>query len=182
MVLLEDKTFRWDGNERISSIEVLEAHLKLHGTTQSDVIVRSTDVEKELLKTMCVMSSTDSYVLNIELRKLSLWFYVIIGIFAALAYSTGDGAEKIMETYPGIGEDIIEPHENVALFFFLGLMIVAGVALIGLYVTKTKERMLKKFNLYLFIAAVLISILAVKTGITGGAIRHSEIKNEYFKK
>lgn len=119
---------------------------------------------------------------NIELRKLSLWFYVIIGIFAALAYSTGDGAEKIMETYPGIGEDIIEPHENVALFFFLGLMIVAGVALIGLYVTKTKERMLKKFNLYLFIAAVLISILAVKTGITGGAIRHSEIKNEYFKK
>ena len=119
---------------------------------------------------------------NIELRKLSLWFYVIIGIFAALAYSTGDGAEKIMETYPGIGEDIIEPHENVALFFFLGLMIVAGVALIGLYVTKTKERMLKKFNLYLFIAAVLISILAVKTGITGGAIRHSEIKNEYSKK
>ena len=96
---------------------------------------------------------------NIELGKLSLWFFVIIGIFAALAYSTGDGAEKIMETYPGIGEDIIEPHENAALFFFLGLMIIAGVALIGLYVTKTKERMLKKFNLYLFIAAVLISIL-----------------------
>jgi uncharacterized membrane protein len=119
---------------------------------------------------------------NIELRKLSLWFYVIIGVFAALAYSTGDGAEKIMETYPGIGEDIIEPHENMALIFFIGLMLTAGVAIIGLYTSKTKETLLKKFNIYLLIASILLSIFAVKTGTTGGNIRHTEIKNGYFNK
>jgi uncharacterized membrane protein len=118
---------------------------------------------------------------NIELRKLSLWFYVIIGIFAALAYSTGDGAEKIMETYPGIGEDIIEPHENMALLFFLGLMLTAGVALVGLYLSKSSDKLLRIFNICLLVAGLMLCIPAVKTGTTGGAIRHTEITNGAFK-
>ena len=60
-----------------------------------------------------------------DFKKLSLWFYVILGVFALVAYLTGDDAEKIMETYPGITHDVIEPHENIALFFFIGLMITA---------------------------------------------------------
>jgi predicted membrane channel-forming protein YqfA (hemolysin III family) len=111
-----------------------------------------------------------------DILKLSLFLYVLLGAFAILAYTTGDPAEKIMENYPGIGENIIEPHENVALFFFLGLMMIAGASIIGLYLSKTKEKLLKPFNLYIFIAAILISLLAIKTASTGGAIRHTEIK------
>ncbi len=117
-----------------------------------------------------------------ELERLSLWFYVVLGIFALLAYLTGDGAEKIMETYPGITEDIIEPHENIALFFFIGLMITAGIAMIGLYITKTKEKSLKRFTLILLIAGILLGILAGFTGSTGGAIRHTEIKQGSYVK
>jgi FtsH-binding integral membrane protein len=113
---------------------------------------------------------------NRDLGRLTLWFYVLLGTFALLAYSTGDGAEKIMETYPGIGEDIIEPHENIALLFFLGLMIVAGIALTGLYLTKTKANLLRPFLLCLLVIALIASVLAVETGITGGAIRHTETK------
>jgi len=118
-----------------------------------------------------------------ELQNLSLWCYLLLGIFALLAYLTGDGAEKIMETYPGITEDIIEPHENFALLFFIGLMITSAFSIVGLYLTKTRKKFLKQFNLYLLIAAILLSILAVKTGSTGGAIRHTEItrQSEYYK-
>jgi len=119
---------------------------------------------------------------NHELARLSLWFYVILGLFALLAYLTGDDAEKIMETYPGITEDIIEPHENIALFFFIGLMITAGIALTGLYVSKTKETLLKRFTVILLIGGILLGILAGITGSTGGAIRHSEIKQGIYLK
>lgn len=117
-----------------------------------------------------------------ELERLSLWFYLVLGIFALVAYLSGDGAEKIMETYPGITEDIIEPHENIALFFFIGLMITAGIAMTGLYMTKTKENLLKRFSLILLIAGILLGILAGFTGSTGGAIRHTEIKQGSYMK
>jgi uncharacterized membrane protein len=117
-----------------------------------------------------------------ELQKLSLWGYLLLGVFALLAYLTGDDAGKIMETYPGITEDIIEPHENIALFFFIGLMATSALSIIGLYITKTREKLLSRFSLYLLIAALLLSILAIKTGSTGGAIRHTEIKQGMFKK
>lgn len=117
-----------------------------------------------------------------EPGRLSLWFYVVLGIFALLAYLTGDGAEKIMETYPGITENVIEPHENIALFFFIGLMITSGIAIIGLYVTKTKEKLLNRFTLILLIGGILLGILAGITGSTGGAIRHTEIKQGNYMK
>lgn len=119
---------------------------------------------------------------NNELRKLTLWCYTILGVFAILAYMTGDGAEKIIETYPGITENIIEPHENWALFFFIGLMLLSSASIIVLFLTKTNEMLLKKFNLYLLISAFLICFLAVKTGITGGEIRHTEIKQGIIDK
>jgi cytochrome bd-type quinol oxidase subunit 1 len=61
-------------------------------------------------------------------------------------------------------------------------MVLAGIAAIGLYITKTKEILLKKFNVYALIVAVLLCILAFETGSTGGDIRHSEIKQGLYKK
>jgi hypothetical protein len=110
---------------------------------------------------------------------LTILLYVLLGLFAALAFITGDGAEKMLVEYPGCSEDIIEPHENAAMFFFLGLMLTAGAAIVCLLVKKN-EQLLKKFTICLFIAAIAISFLAVKTALTGGAIRHPEIKNEGY--
>ncbi len=117
-----------------------------------------------------------------ELQKLSLWSYVILGIFALLAYLTGDGAEEIIKTYPGITEDIIENHEHMALYFFIGLMISSAAAMLGLYFTKIKKNLLKKLNLWLLIFAILMSVLAFFTGYTGGEIRHTEINNGVYTK
>ena len=75
------------------------------------------------------------YYKSKDFYKLTLWLYVVLGVFALLAYLTGDGAEEIMKTYPGISEAIIEPHENMALIFFIGLMITAVVAIAGIYLS-----------------------------------------------
>jgi uncharacterized membrane protein len=119
---------------------------------------------------------------NDELRKLTLWCYMVLGVFALIAYLTGDGAAEIIKTYPGISADHIEEHENYALMFLIGVLILSALAALGIYMTKTKEKLLKKFSLYLLIGAVLISILAIKTGSSGGEIRHTETENGVFAK
>jgi hypothetical protein len=121
------------------------------------------------------------YYKSNELKKLTLWFYVILGVFALFAYITGDGAENIMKTYPGINEDIIEPHENMALLFFIGLLITAVVSMAALYFSKKNEKILKKVTIYLLIAGILLSLLAIGTGSTGGNIRHTEVKQGIYK-
>lgn len=117
-----------------------------------------------------------------ELQKLSLWFYLLIGVVALPAYITGDDAGKLLETYPGITKDIIEHHENIALFFFIGLMFITALSATALYITKTRANLLKQFSMYLLFAALLVSILAVLTGSSGGAIRHTEVKQGEYNK
>ena len=116
-----------------------------------------------------------------DVRKLTLWVYVVVGFFALLAYFTGDGAEKLLETYPGYGEEQIRPHENMAILLFIGLMLMAAIALIGLYVGKNNKILLKRFCIILFICALAMSYFAYETGSTGGAIRHTEIEKGYYK-
>jgi uncharacterized membrane protein len=113
---------------------------------------------------------------NAEFQKLSLWCYLLLGVVALVAYLTGDDAGKVMMTYPGITENIVEPHENMALAFLVAVILISALAMIALYVTKTREMLLKRFSLYLLIAAMLTGVLGVLTGSTGGAIRHTEIE------
>ncbi len=116
------------------------------------------------------------YIKSKDLMKLTIWLYVMLGVFALMAFFTGDGAEEIIKSYPGIIPDAIEDHENSALFFLIGILILSATALIGLYLSKTKEYLLKKFNIYLLIGALVLSLLALKTGYSGGEIRHTEME------
>ncbi len=119
---------------------------------------------------------------NEGIRKLSLWSYLVLGICALLAYLTGDGAEEIMQTYPGITEEIIEPHETFSLLFFIGMMILAAIGMAGIYLAMKKEELLRKFNLILLIGAIIVSFFAIRTGATGGDIRHAEIQQGAYPK
>ncbi|MGE5424711.1 MAG: hypothetical protein ACM3N9_05065 [Syntrophothermus sp.] len=108
-----------------------------------------------------------------ELPGLFLMMYVITGIFGALAYFTGDGAEQILETRFGYAENIIEPHEIWALVFFIGLSVLSVLSAIRIYFLKKTPFDRKCYVVFLSIA-LLVSILALATGITGGQIRHTE--------
>jgi hypothetical protein len=119
---------------------------------------------------------------NLEVKKVVLGLYLLAGIFAMFAYFTGDGAEEIMKSYPGITEDIIETHEHYALFFLIGVLILAAVAAMELFFLKSKKSLLKNFTLYLLIPAILVGLLGIKTGSTGGVIRHTENTQGVYKK
>ncbi|MDD5570252.1 MAG: hypothetical protein PHD97_03755 [Bacteroidales bacterium] len=111
-----------------------------------------------------------------ELKKLSLWFYFLIGIIAIPVYFTGEGTEEILYTYPGYHEGMSEIHEAMALYFFILLSFIAIISFIGLYYSKTSDKLLQKFTLVVFILSLFAGILAFNTALTGGKLRHPEIE------
>lgn len=113
---------------------------------------------------------------NRDFIRLAFVCYILCGIFVSAAFATGDGAEKVMELFPGIGEDQIGPHENMAMFFFIGLMMIAAAAIVGLIESRNNETLLRKFNLVLLVCAILVAYSAFLTARSGGLIRHEEVK------
>lgn len=116
-----------------------------------------------------------------ELKKFSLWAYIILGGCAILAYVTGDGSAEIIKTYPGITEKLTEPHEEIAVWFLVGIMALSAIAFTGLFYLKKGKINLQKINLVLLILSLLLSIVAIQTAVTGGKIRHTEIEQGIYK-
>lgn len=116
-----------------------------------------------------------------EVKKLSCWFYILIGLLAILPILTGDGAQEILVTYPGIDKDVIENHETWAYIFFYGLMLNGVLAIAALWFSRKKPDLLKKMNVAMLIIALLLTIFAYQTGVTAGKIRHPEIEQGIYK-
>jgi len=111
-----------------------------------------------------------------DIKYASLSLYVLSAIISIPVYFTGDGAEQIVKTIPGITETLIEPHEKMALYFFIGLAIIGVISIIGLIIEKKYKILFHKIIFVVIILAFLSSFFAVKTALSGGKIRHNEIE------
>jgi len=116
-----------------------------------------------------------------EVKKLSCWFYILIGLLAILPILTGDGAGEILETYPGISKDAIENHETWAYIFFYGLMLNGVLSLTALWFSRKKPELVKKLGLATLVIALVLLFFAYQTGVTAGKIRHPEIEQGIYK-
>jgi uncharacterized membrane protein len=117
-----------------------------------------------------------------EIKTLSCWFYILTASLSVLAIVTGDGAQEIVKTYPGISVDIIEYHETWAYAFFYGLLATGALAIGALWFSRKNVLLLKKFNIAMLVAALLVLVLAFQAGTTGGKIRHPEIEQGVYQK
>jgi uncharacterized membrane protein len=116
-----------------------------------------------------------------ELKKLSCWLYILIGLLAILPILTGDGAQEILITYPGINKDVIENHETWAYIFFYGLMLNGILAIGALWYSRKNPGLMKKMSIAMLIIAIALLFFAYQTGTTAGKIRHPEIEQGNFK-
>ena len=116
------------------------------------------------------------YMKSKDLKIVSLWFSVIVGLFAVLAYVTGDSAAEIAKKINGITDSIIEPHEQWALYYFIFLIVIGVISLIALYLSRTSSEMLHKFVIIILVLTILSSVIAFETAYTGAKIRHTEIQ------
>ena len=119
---------------------------------------------------------------NIELQNIIYWLYAILGVFAILCVLTGDGAGEIVKTYPGVSNDQIESHETFGYIVFYGILAINAIVLFAWWFARDKPVLLRKFNIVILIVAILVGVMSVQAGLTGGKIRHTEIEQGIYKK
>jgi uncharacterized membrane protein len=108
--------------------------------------------------------------------KIALYnIFIISSIGGAIAYLTGEGAEEAVEDIQGIAKNIIDQHEDFAVFALVGIIAVGVVSIIGLYLTIRKSSLTNTIAILILVVSIVSFGLAARTGYLGGQIRHTEI-------
>ncbi len=119
---------------------------------------------------------TGLFLKNNSVKNTAYVLFIVAAIFAVFSMQTGEGAEEMVEDFPGIGKAIIHEHEELAEKLALVLYAMGGLSLLALFlnfIKNTKEKLVSFFILGLGVASLF---LIQKVGTTGGEIRHTEIR------
>ncbi len=122
-------------------------------------------------------------ILNLVFKKSNLnnaaFLLLIIGaITAIIANQTGEGAEEMVEEIAGVSHQGIHKHEDAAAIG-LKIILVTGILAACAGIAKLKFPKAAKFMLIAtFVGALASSGYMSYVGLTGGEIRHSEIRGE----
>ncbi|MFZ1632573.1 MAG: hypothetical protein WAT43_01770 [Chitinophagales bacterium] len=122
-------------------------------------------------------------VLNLVFKKSNLnnaaFLLLIIGaVTAIIANNTGEGAEEMVEEIAGVSHQSIHTHEDAASIG-LKIILITGIFAACAGIAKLKFPKAAKFLLIAtFVGAIASSGYMSYVGLTGGEIRHSEIRGE----
>lgn len=112
-----------------------------------------------------------------DLKKASLWIFVIAALIAIPVYLSGEPAEKIVEHLPGISEPIIEQHESAALLSLVAFEILGVVSLVVLFLSRRAAEVTKVSAAAVLALAVIALGLMARAANLGGEVRHTEIRS-----
>lgn len=127
-----------------------------------------------LIPTAAALLAIGLWRKNISLTNVALSLCIVATLFAVPAFLLGEGAEEVIEHLPGVSEDLIEAHEEVADIAFW-ITVAGGLASIvslGLRIAGSA--------LYNTLVKVVLFILITASGALtyaayeGGKIRHPE--------
>ena len=111
-----------------------------------------------------------------ELKKTALGVFVLAALLTVPAYLTGEPAEGIVKTLPGISKPIIEQHEQAAGIAFTGVALLGAGALAGLFLSR-RDRILPRWLASTLVGASLtVAMLMTWTANLGGRVRHTELR------
>lgn len=97
---------------------------------------------------------------------------------ALIAYLTGEGAEETVENIQGIAENMIEQHEESAIFALISSIILGIASIGGLLLTFKKSPHTKSAAIAILLISLISFGLVARTGYLGGQIRHTEISTQ----
>jgi hypothetical protein len=114
-----------------------------------------------------------------SIGRATLVALVLVALATAAVYLTGEAAEEVVETLPGVSENLIERHEEVAAIAVWSVGGLGAVALLGL-VAFRRPRVIPRWflggALAMSIGAAAIVAWAANLG---GQIRHPEVRPDF---
>jgi hypothetical protein len=112
---------------------------------------------------------------NEEIKKLALIISVLVALVTIPVYTSGDGAQQIVEGMEGVDEDKIDAHEDFAQYSFIAMEVFGGIALLGLLMFRAPKTLPLWFVLISFIFLLVITGMMGWTANLGGQIHHPEV-------
>lgn len=104
---------------------------------------------------------------------------VMAALTALPANATGEGAEESVEGISGVTHDSIEIHEDAASTGLTIILITGGIALIAAFAQVKMPKQAMFLLIFTFIAGIASAGYMSYVGLTGGEIRHSEIRGDF---
>jgi uncharacterized membrane protein len=103
--------------------------------------------------------------------------FLVGGALSALpTYLTGESAEHAVEKMPGVTEELIDKHQDIALIAAIVLGVLGVAALWAIWRYRKPARIPRQLAVALLAATVVSAGLMAYTGLLGGQIRHTEIR------
>lgn len=113
---------------------------------------------------------------NEDFIRLSLIFFILLGVISFVVFNTGSGAVETLKEIPGIEGERIDQHENsgeISFWLFSISAILAALLLaFGITIKNKQQIMILLASGIIFSAAALHSLY---TAHLGGKIRHTEL-------
>ena len=115
---------------------------------------------------------------NSTVKRVGYGILIFCAVMTLPAFFTGEGAEEIVEEFPGISHDVIHEHEEMAeLSLWIGIL--AGiVAAFALYLEIVGHKLARMFSMLTLLVNLVCFIVMTRVGNTGGEIRHPEITGQ----
>jgi uncharacterized membrane protein len=115
-------------------------------------------------------------ITNSDSTKMAAYYVLLLSsIGAAIAYSTGEGAEEAVENLQGVSKNMIHQHEEFALFALIGLLALGAATMVALYFTSIRSPLANPLSIIVLLLVLISFGLVARTGYLGGQIRHTEI-------
>ena len=110
--------------------------------------------------------------------KIAAYYvFILSALGAGIAYFTGEAAEETIENIQGIAKNMIEEHEEFAIFSLVSLLLLGAASIIGILITIRKSIHARTTALVILFISLISFGLVARTGYLGGQIRHTEIND-----
>lgn len=111
-----------------------------------------------------------------ELIRTAMAGAVILAALTYPVFLTGEPAEEGVEHLAGFSEQLVHEHEERAELALVAVLITGAIAGVGLLVSRKSAAAPRVMGVATFAALLVSGALLVRTGKSGGEIRHEEIR------
>ena len=111
-------------------------------------------------------------------KRIGTITLLLTSLFVFPSFESGEGAEEIVEHLPGVSENLIEKHEELAEQFMLFVWVLLPLILLSFYADWKQKAFLQYVHFLIAIVSFVALIFAKQVGTTGGEIRHTEIRKD----
>ncbi|GCE23395.1 hypothetical protein [Dictyobacter kobayashii] len=114
---------------------------------------------------------------NVFLQKVSLWFLVVVALFTAVAYLSGDGARNVLESVTHVPDSMVHDHESMARIGLILMFFAGAISLFGVVFYSHKPTLPRYLQITVMAILVVSVIVFIYVGYLGGQISHPEIRS-----